>query len=197
MSDEDRTTPFPFTTDITFQRGDVVFATDKRGRLVYWNKESEQLFGYPAADVLGNPFDVICLAAPGGSEINLPAIMAGRDFAGGVRCFSKPGREIALYVYATAGREPSGVAAGVVFVARDVSEFWRAEETVLASDNRYRLLFEQSSDAVVLANLDDRILEANPSAAILSGFTRDELVRMRLRDFVPPGLAGDAESAAL
>ena len=195
MSDEDRTTPFPFTTDITFQRGDVVFATDKRGRLVYWNKESEQLFGYPAADVLGNPFDVICLAAPGGSEINLPAIMAGRDFAGGVRCFSKPGREIALYVYATAGREPSGVAAGVVFVARDVSEFWRAEETVLASDNRYRLLFEQSSDAVVLANLDDRILEANPSAAILSGFTRDELVRMRLRDFVPPGLAGDAESA--
>jgi PAS domain S-box-containing protein len=195
MSDEDRTPPFPFTTDITFQRGDVVFATDKRGRLVYWNKESEQLFGYAASDVLGNPFDVICLAATGGSEISLPAIMAGRDFAGGVRCSNRSGREVALYVYATAGRSQSGAAAGIVFVARDVSEFWRAEEAVLASDDRYRLLFEQSSDAVVLSNPEGRILEANPSTAALTGFTRDELVRMTLRDLIPPGKVGDAESA--
>ena len=195
MSDEDRTPPFPFITDITFQRGDVVFATDKRGRLVYWNKEFEQLFGYAASDVLGNPFDVICLAARGGSEISLPAIMAGRDFAGGVRCSDKSGREVALYVYATAGRGPSGAAAGIVFVARDVSEFWRAEEAVLASDDRYRLLFEQSSDAVVLSNPEGRILEANPSTAALTGFTRDELVRMTLRDLIPPGKVGDAESA--
>jgi PAS domain S-box-containing protein len=195
MNDEARTPPFPFTTDITFQRGDVVFATDKRGRLVYWNRESEQLFGYAAGDVLGNPFDVICLAASSGSEISLPAIMAGQDFAGGVRCSNKSGRELALYVYATAGRSQSGTAAGVVFVARDVSEFWRAEEAVLASDDRYRILFEQSSDAVVLCDLQGRILEANPSTAALTGFTRDELVRMSLRDLLPPGKVGDAESA--
>jgi PAS domain S-box-containing protein len=195
MSDGERTPPFPFITDSTFQRGDVVFATDKRGRLVYWNKESEQLFGYAASDVLGNPFDVICLAARGGSEISLPAIMAGRDFAGGVRCSDKSGREVALYVYATAGRSQSGAAAGIVFVARDVSEFWRAEEAVLASDDRYRLLFEQSSDGVVLSDPEGRILEANPSSATLTGFTRDELVRMTLRDLIPPGKVGDAESA--
>ncbi len=195
MNNEDRTRPFPFLTDITFQRGDVVFATDKRGRLVYWNEESEQLFGYGAAEVIGNPFDVICMAGPEGFRVSLPAIMAGRDFAGGLRCFNKSGRELALYVYATAGREESGAAAGVVFLARDVSEFWRTEETVLASDNRYRLLFDQTSDAVVLASVEGRILETNVAAAVLTGFTRDELVRMRLRDIVPPGKAGDAESA--
>ncbi len=195
MSDENRTPPFPFITDIIFQRGDVVFATDKRGRLVHWNSESEQLFGYAAGEVLGNPFDVICLAAPGGSEINLSTILAGRDFAGGVRCISKPGRELALYVYATAGRVQSGDVAGVVFVARDVSDFWRAEAAVLASEDRYRLLFEQSSDAVVLTNLQGRILEANPSTATLTGFTRAELVRMTLHDLIPPGKASGAETA--
>jgi PAS domain S-box-containing protein len=195
MSDADRTPPLPFVTDVTVQPGDVVFATDRRGQLVHWNKEAEQLFGYAASEVIGNPFDIICLGAPGGSGIDLRTILAGRDFAGGVRCFDKSGREIALYVYATAGRKPSGTAAGVVFVARDVSEFWRAEQAVRTAEDKYQMLFEHSSDAVAIADIAGRVLEVNPALLRLYGYTADEARGMRLADSVATESRAEADKA--
>ena len=195
MSDESRTTPFPFVSEITFQRGDVVFATDPRGRLVYWNKECEQLFGRAADEVIGNPFDVICLAEPGGSRVDLPAILSGGDFAGGMRCFHKSGKEIALYMYATAGRDQSGAAVGVVFVARDVTPFWSAEKAVRAAEDKYRLLFEHSSDAVTIADVEGRVLEANPACTRMFGYGAEELKRMRLADIVAAERRADADEA--
>jgi PAS domain S-box-containing protein len=195
MSDEDRTTPFPFVTDITFQRGDVVFATDPRGRLVYWNKECQQLFGHAADEVVGNPFDVICLAAPAGSKVDLPAILSGGDLAGGMRCFHKSSKEIALYVYATAGRDQSGAAVGVVFVARDVTPFWRAEQAVRTAEDRYRMLFEHSSDAMALTEVEGRVLEANPACLRLYGYTADEARQLNLADMVAPEHRADAAEA--
>jgi PAS domain S-box-containing protein len=189
------TQSFPFVVDIAFQRGDVVFAADKRGRLVYWNKEAEQLFGYCADEVLGNPFEIICTAAPGGSGVDLPAILSGGDFAGGMRCFDKSGKEVALYMYATAGRDQSGAAVGVVFVARDVTPFWSAEQAVRTAEDRYRLLFEHSSDSVVIADIEGRVLEANPSCLRLYGYTTDEVRQINLADMVGPEHRAEAAEA--
>ncbi|MCX6840998.1 MAG: PAS domain S-box protein [candidate division WOR-3 bacterium] len=187
--------PFPFVADITFQRGDVVFAADKRGRLVYWNKEAEQLFGYPADDVLGSPFEVICMAAPGGSGVDLPAILSGGDFAGGMRCSDKSGREVALYMYATAGRDQSGTAVGVVFVARDVTPFWSAEQAVRTAEDKHRLLFKHSSDSVVIADIDGRVREANPTCLRLYAYTADEVRQMNLAEMVAPEHRAEAAEA--
>lgn len=180
---------------MTFQRGDVVFAADKRGRLVYWNEEAEQLFGYCADEVLGNPFEIICAAASGGSEVDLPAILSGGDFAGGMRCFDKSGKEIALYMYATAGRNQSGAAVGVVFVARDVTPFWSAEQAVRTAADKYRLLFDHSLDAVAIADVEGRVLEANPTCLRLYGYNADEIQQMNLADIVAPEHRAEAAEA--
>jgi len=192
---EDLTPSFPFVTDIAFQRGDVVFATDKRGRLVYWNNEAEQLFGYSADELLGSPFEVICTAAPGGSGVDLPAILSGSDFAGGMRCSDKSGREVALYMYATAGRDQSVTAVGVVFVARDVTPFWSAEQAVRTAEDKYRLLFDHSLDAVAIADVEGRVLEANPACLRLYGYTADELRQVNSADLVAPEHRAEAAEA--
>ena len=180
---------------MTFQRGDVVFAADKRGRLVYWNKAAEQLFGYSAEEVLGSPFEVICTTAPGGSGVDLPSILSGSDFAGGMRCSDKSGREVALYMYATAGRDQSGAAAGVVFVARDVTPFWSAEQAVRTAADKYRLLFDHSLDALAIADVEGRVLEANPTCLRLYGYTADEIQQMNLADIVAPEHRAEAAEA--
>jgi PAS domain S-box-containing protein len=185
----------PFTADITFHPGDIVFATDVRGRIIYWNEEAERVLGYPADDVVGVPLDTICPLRRGEVRIEIAAVLAGEEFAGGVECRSRTGASLALYVYATSGRSDSGKTDVVVFVARDVSQFWRAEEAVRQSEEKYRLLFDNSSDAVMIAATDGRVLEVNRAAVRMTGYSVGELRRMALLDIVPPELRRDVQLA--
>lgn len=50
----------------------------------------------------------------------------------------------------------------------------------------YRLLFEHANDAVFISDLDDRILDANHAACRLYGYSRDELLAMRINDLQAP-----------
>jgi len=93
--------------------------------------------------VLGKPYLLACRLEPN-VEIDLKAIIAGRDFAGGVRCHSRNGGGVALYLFATVGRNRAGEPAGVVFVGRDVTGLWRAEEAAQVTADKYRVLFSRT-----------------------------------------------------
>jgi PAS domain S-box-containing protein len=181
---------------VSIQPDDIVFASDPHGRLVFWNKEAESITGRASEEVLGKPYTLACGMKL--SEVDLAAVMAGRDYAGGARCRGRSGAEVALYLYATCGRSGTGDPAGVVFVARDVTDLWRIEEAARVSADKYRLLFEHSLDSVAIADLDGRVLEANPACLRLYGYTAGEIKRMSLVDIVAPedrDLAAKAMSA--
>jgi PAS domain S-box-containing protein len=55
-----------------------------------------------------------------------------------------------------------------------------------ASERRYRSLLEQAADSIFVTDLDGRILDANEQATVLLGYTRPELLGMRLRDLTEP-----------
>jgi two-component system cell cycle sensor histidine kinase/response regulator CckA len=66
---------------------------------------------------------------------------------------------------------------------RDVTSRRRAEEALRESEERYRRLFELESDAIFLiADETGQILEANPAAALLYGYTREELLARKNTD---------------
>jgi PAS domain S-box-containing protein len=176
----------PFTVDVSFQPGDIVFATDRLGCVVYWNKEAEAFSGHKTEEVLGKPYTLAYRIEPDGATLNLPAILAGRDFAGAVHCRSRSGGEVVLYLFATAGRNPKGEPAGVVFVGRDVTGLWQAEEVAQASADKYRVLFENSLDSVAIADLDGKVLEANPACLRLYGYTIENVKGVNLTDVVAP-----------
>jgi PAS domain S-box-containing protein len=186
---------FPFVADVAFQAGDIVFATDRFGCVVYWNREAEAISGYKAEEALGKPYTLACRMEPEVATLDLLAILAGRDFAGAVRCRSRGGGEVALYLFATAGRNPAGKPAGVVFVGRDVTGLWQAEEAAQASADKYRVLFENTLDAAAIADMDGKVLEANPACLRLYGYTVEEVKGRKLTDAVAPEDRGAAAAA--
>ena len=62
----------------------------------------------------------------------------------------------------------------------DITERKQIEEKLRESETRYRQLFEMESDARFLIDNDTgHILEANPAAASLYGYSREELLELR------------------
>jgi PAS domain S-box-containing protein len=185
---------FPFIADVAFQAGDVVFATDRFGSVVYWNMEAEAISGYKIEEALGKPYALAC-RLEAGVTIDLAAVLAGRDFAGGVRCHTRSGGEVALYLFVTAARDPAGTAVGVVFVGRDVTGLWQAEEAAQASADKYRVLFENTLDSVAIADMNGEVREANPAYLRLYGYTAADVKGSNLTDVVAPEDRGTATDA--
>ncbi|MGA7628372.1 MAG: PAS domain S-box protein [Methanoregula sp.] len=69
----------------------------------------------------------------------------------------------------------------VCFVA-DISERKNVSDKLRESEVQYQLLFDQAGDAIVIHNMDGIILDANKIACQSSGYSLDELKKMRIMD---------------
>ena len=70
---------------------------------------------------------------------------------------------------------PSGSRAALVRTLRGETE---------AAEARYRTLFEQVGDSIFVLDEDDGVVDANPAATRLLGYSREELIRLKLHDLL-------------
>ena len=65
-------------------------------------------------------------------------------------------------------------------VVQDITERKRAQEALWASERKYRALFESSHEVIVFLDRSGNILEFNPLAEQLTGYTKSDLRRMNV-----------------
>ena len=75
-------------------------------------------------------------------------------------------------------------------VPQDVSERILAEAELRASENRYRDIFENATDAMFTTDLDLNLTSFNSAAEALTGYTRDEARRVNVAALVTPEALG-------
>lgn len=59
------------------------------------------------------------------------------------------------------------------------------QQALLEKETQYRTLVEQARDAILIVSADDRFLEVNAAACALTGYSREELLTMHIRDLIP------------
>ena len=62
----------------------------------------------------------------------------------------------------------------------------QAEEALLELEKRYRDLFDNINDLIMIHDLKGRLLNVNPAVSKLSGFTFEELIGRPISDFIFP-----------
>jgi len=77
----------------------------------------------------------------------------------------------------------------LISVIRDITERKQAEQVLKESEEKYRSLFENLKDVVLIANIDGRIVECNQAALDLFGYDRSDLYSLNLKDLYVNPLA--------
>jgi PAS domain S-box-containing protein len=84
-------------------------------------------------------------------------------------------------------RRRDGTVFGVVLLLIDVTDRIKALEQIQESEHRFRAIFENASDAVIMANESTLELELmNPTARRWLGYGEDDFRKLTVRDIHPP-----------
>lgn len=81
---------------------------------------------------------------------------------------------------------PQGRATYMAGTTFDITERKVAESALRESEAYRRSLFEQLGDGVLLVDADQHLIDANPMALSMLGYSGDELLRLVVRDLLPP-----------
>ncbi|MBD3305364.1 PAS domain S-box protein [candidate division KSB3 bacterium] len=74
----------------------------------------------------------------------------------------------------------------------DMTKHKRIESALGETELRHRTLFERVNDAIHIENDQDEIIDANPRLCELMGYSREELLTMRVGDLQAPEVRGQA-----
>ncbi len=191
-----------FLAAIVESSDDAIIGKTLRGTITSWNRGAELVYGYEAAEAIGQP---ISLIIPNDRPDELPGIMQRLrrgeqiDHYETVRV-RKDGTRLDISVSISPVRDETGRVVGAASIGRDITDRRRAErerglleqlaQQELAarreSEERFRAVWEATSEAMALSDPEGIVLAVNPAYCALYGRASDEFVGQEFAVIFPP-----------
>jgi PAS domain S-box-containing protein len=158
---------------------DSFFTLDRQWRFTYVNGAAERMLKRPREELLGQ---VAWTVFPGTRE--------GPFHSQYERAMAQ-GTTVEFEAYSDILRGWVKVVAypsvqGLAVYSKDITESRRVRQELVDSEERYRLLFETSVDAIFQQTSDGRILRANPAACAMLDMSEAELCQLHAGAIIAP-----------
>ncbi len=157
---------------------DAIIGKSLDGIITSWNPAAERIFGYSAAEAIGQPLLTLFPADRVHEEAEIAARIARGER---VRSFEtvrrrKDGSLIDVSVTISPIIDERGTIVGASKIARDISETKSAARVLRASETRFHAVFEQAGIGIAIDDPDTlQIRDCNPALAGMLGYTVAEL----------------------
>ncbi|HMJ71084.1 MAG TPA: PAS domain S-box protein [Cyclobacteriaceae bacterium] len=161
---------------------DSVVTIDFNGVITSWNKAAEDLYGYPSNEAIGKNLSIVVL--PDDIRqllINIERIKNSTsvEIYDTVRV-RKEGAFINLEIVLSPVKNDRGEVIGVSTIARNITEWVKAQEALAKSEAKFRALISQTAVGIYQADLDRMVTLVNDTFCSMLGFTREELIGLSL-----------------
>ncbi|MGD2107897.1 MAG: PAS domain S-box protein [Phycisphaerae bacterium] len=168
----------------------AVVAADQEGRITSWNAAAEGLFGYGAQQAIGMPITELIpsrlrgahLAGFGQHLSSDNATLFGRTFCS--RGLHRDGHEVPIEVSAAVGSQ--GGRRVFTAVIRDVTEQEQVLERLNDALQRLQFHVERMPLAYIVWDVDFKVMEWNPAAERIFGYTKSEAKGRHAYELVVP-----------
>jgi PAS domain S-box-containing protein len=165
---------------------------DCDGTIVAINRAECEMLGYECEELVGRP--IFDLVDPSQRDVARQAVaekIAGRrQLVPFERTYRRrDGRTLIVMIRERLRIDSDGRVQGIRTTVQDITEQKQMEAALVASRQRTQVLFDGIEDAVFVHDTEGRILEANPAASRLLGYSRDELLRLTTFDIDAEGFA--------
>jgi PAS domain S-box-containing protein len=165
-----------------------VMTFDAEMRITYVNQRLVEMLGISAQEIIGHSalnFVVNTSRSDVGQQWQHRAEGIKEQYD--LRLQRKDGSDLWVIVCATPIVGEHGEFIGSLSMLTDITERKRAEEELLKSEQRYRLLFERNPHPMWVFDLETlSFLEINEAAIHHYGYSREEFLTMTIKDIRPP-----------
>jgi len=166
---------------------DAVAVLNRDGETLHWNKGAEHVFGYSAAEAVGQR--IAALIAPPNLREEQESQLSD-TLARGLATFEslrrrRDGTLVYVDISCKVIQDATEAAPMILCTMKDVTGL-RVMRDAKQVEARYRDLLESTPDSIVMANLTGHIVFTNEHAETLFGYGRGELHGKPIETLLPP-----------
>ena len=158
----------------------AIVALDPDGNVRLWNPAAEKMFGWCESEVLGKILPYVPEDKVEEHRILRERVLRGEGFSGvEARRQKKDGSAIDVSISTAPLRDTERHIIGIMSVTVDITDRKKAQESLRASEEKYRSLFEESKDAVFVSTPEGKFIDINPAGVELFGYaSKEELLNI-------------------
>lgn len=156
-----------------------IVITNLEGEIEYTNPKFTELTGYSRDEALGENPRILKTDKTSGSDYEelWKTITSGSVWKGSFQNKKKNGDLYWEMASISPIKNADGEITHFVAVKEDITEKRRAEQALMESERKFRILFETLPTGVTLADQEGQILESNPAAERILGLSMEEQER--------------------
>jgi len=160
-----------------------IFECDAAGRVIYYNPALGTLTGRPVEDSHGHNWEN-CIHPDDRAAVSAGwarAAASGNTWDQEQRLLRPDGSVRWVHTFASPHKDAEGGITGFIGTVEDITERKRAELALIASEIRYRRLFESAQDGILILDAETGVIEdVNPYLIKLLDLTKEQFLKKKI-----------------
>ena len=170
----------------------IILKWDKLGKITFINEFAQRFFGYNQDEIIGRSvMETIVPQTESGSDRDLGLMIneiishSEDHFVNENENIARDGKRVWIRWQNRILFDENGKFSGLFSIGSDITERKRAEDALKESEEKYRVVVENSDNSVYIYR-GERILFVNQRTTELTGFSHEELMEKNVWDLVHP-----------
>ncbi len=158
---------------------DTFFLFDpETGKALRWNKAFRDISGYSDKEIAKMPAPVSYYSTEDLGKATPFVENVLKEGTGTIELdlICKDGKKVPTEYVVSSVNDDEGKIKYLISIGRDITERKKAEEALIDSEERLRILFEYAPDGIFLSDLKGNFIDGNKASEQITGYKREDLI---------------------